>query len=113
MNESYTEWENAKTKCQSLGARLPVLDTKETIDIVMSYLHNSDPEEEWDESSRRVWLGLIFNRGSGIVKNTFQQCSDPDNPGWTWADGQKVIAYPASSRLFVWESRRLLSDEVS
>ena len=111
MNESYTEWENAETKCQSLGARLPVLDTKETIDIVKSYLHNIG--HEGHQSSRRVWLGLIFNRGSGIVKNTFQQCSDPDNPGWTWADGQKVIAYPASSRLFVWESRRLLSDEVS
>merc|ERR1712128_245763 len=31
LNESYMEWENATTKCQSLGARLPVLDTKETI----------------------------------------------------------------------------------
>merc|ERR1719347_1764847 len=102
LNESYMEWENATTKCQSLGARLPVLDTKETIDIVKSYLSQADPEElraleEWDQSSRRVWLGLNFNPGSGL----------------TWADGQRVIAYPASSRLFVWESRRLLSVEVN
>lgn len=102
LNESYMEWENATTKCQSLGARLPVLDTKETIDIVKSYLSQADPEElraleEWDQSSRRIWLGLNFNPGSGL----------------TWADGQRVIAYPASSRLFVWESRRLLSVEVS
>ena len=46
---------------------------------------------------RRVWLGLNYNTGSGL----------------TWADGQRVISYPASSRLFVWESRRLLSVEVS
>merc|ERR1719483_23110 len=31
----------------------------------------------------------------------------------TWVDGQRVLGYPASSRLFVWESRRLLSQEVS
>ena len=76
LNESYMEWENATTKCQSLGARLPVLDTKETIDIVKSYLDKADPEElraleEWDQSSRRVWLGLNFNSGSGIVDKTF------------------------------------------
>merc|ERR1719145_107130 len=102
LNESYIEWENATNKCQSLGARLPVLDTKETIDIVKSYLDKADPEElkaleEWDQSSRRVWLGLNFNPGSGL----------------TWADGKRVIEYPASSRLFVWESRRLLSVEVT
>merc|ERR1712109_200089 len=33
--------------------------------------------------------------------------------GLTWDDGQRVLGYPASSRLFVWESRRLLSQEVS
>ena len=76
LNESYMEWENATTKCQSLGARLPVLDTKETIDIVKSYLSQADPEElraleEWDQSSRRIWLGLNFNPGSGIVHNAF------------------------------------------
>lgn len=76
LNESYMEWENATTKCQSLGARLPVLDTKETIDIVKSYLSKADPEElraleEWDQSSRRVWLGLNFNSGSGIFEKTF------------------------------------------
>merc|ERR1712045_361545 len=72
------------------------------IDIVKSYLDKADPEElkaleEWDQSSRRVWLGLNFNPGSGL----------------TWADGKRVIEYPASSRLFVWESRRLLSVEVT
>ena len=68
------EWENATVKCQSLGARLPVLDTKETIDIVKKYLGEADPEslEQWDQSSRRVWLGLNYNSGSGL----------------TWADGQ-------------------------
>ena len=44
-----------------------------------------------------MWLGLQYNRGSGL----------------TWVDGQRIVAYPASSRLFVWESRRLLSQEVS
>ena len=46
--------------------------------------------QEWDRSSRRVWLGLVLDRASGLV----------------WADGQRVISYPASSRLFVWEARR-------
>ena len=125
LNESYIEWEDATHKCQSLGARLPVLDTKETIDIVKSYLDNADPEElkalaEWDQSSKRVWLGLNFTPGSGktggiclqsilleiyVVSHHFL--------GLTWADGKRVIEYPASSRLFVWESRRLLSVEVS
>lgn len=106
------EWDNATAKCQGLGARLPVLDSKETIDIVKKYINEADPEElraleEWDQSSRRVsrtsttlttqvWLGLNYAPGSGLM----------------WADGQRVIAYPASSRLFVWESRRLLSVEV-
>ena len=53
--------------------------------------------QQWDRSSRRVWLGLQYNRGSGL----------------TWVDGQRIVAYPTSSRLFVWESRRLLSQEVS
>ena len=83
MNESYTEWENAETKCQSLGARLPVLDTKQTIDIVKSYLINVDPEEfsaldEWEgrewEGGGRVWLGLIFNPTVPLLRSYF---SDP------------------------------------
>ena len=44
-----------------------------------------------------MWLGLQYDRGSGLV----------------WVDGSRVVAYPASSRLFVWESRRLLSQETS
>ena len=71
------EWDNATLKCQSLGARLPVLDSKETIDIVKRYLNEASPSEftsleQWDQSSRRVWLGLNYNPGSGL----------------TWADGQ-------------------------
>jgi len=102
LNESYMEFENATNKCQSLGARLPVLDTKETIDIIKKYLAEADSLEltsleQWGQSSRRVWLGLNYDSASGL----------------TWADGQRVIGYPDSSRLFVWESRRLLSVEVS
>lgn len=82
LNESYIEWENATNKCQSLGARLPVLDTKETIDIVKSYLDKADPEElkaleEWDQSSRRVWLGLNFNPGSGKERICHRRCPIP------------------------------------
>merc|ERR550525_394661 len=95
----YVEWENATKMCQELGARLPVLSDAETIEIVKNYLNNADFGEVFEkfDSSRRVWLGLNFNPGSGLV----------------WADGARVVAYPASSRLFVWESRRLLSQEVS
>merc|ERR1719433_1664603 len=95
----YVEWENATQKCQELGARLPVLSDAETIEIVKNYLKNADFGDVFEkfDSSRRVWLGLNFNPGSGLV----------------WADGARVVAYPASSRLFVWESRRLLSQEVS
>jgi len=99
FDEEYVEWENATAKCQELGARLPVLSDTETIKIVKKYLDEAEFEvfEQWDRSSRRVWLGLQYDSGSGLV----------------WADGQRVIAYPASSRLFVWESRRLLSKEVA
>merc|ERR1719382_2162722 len=95
----YVEWENATQKCQELGARLPVLSDAETIEIVKNYLNNADFGEVFEkfDSSRRVWLGLNYNPGSGLV----------------WADGARVVAYPESSRLFVWESRRLLSQEVS
>ena len=40
-------------------------------------------------------MGLNYDRSSGLH----------------WADGQRISSYPASSRLFVWEARRLLSDE--
>merc|ERR1719270_1220640 len=99
FDDEYLEWDNATNKCQELGARLPVLSDPETIKIVKKYLATADFDvfEQWDRSSRRVWLGLQYNRGSGL----------------TWVDGQRIVAYPASSRLFVWESRRLLSQEVS
>ena len=95
--DRFVEWEEAHTRCDELGARLPVLDSKETIDIIKKYLDTANfpdfADAEWDRSFRRVWLGLIFNRGSGLY----------------WADGQKIVSYPASSRLFVWESRRLVA----
>ena len=95
--DRFVEWEEAHARCDELGARLPVLDSKETIDIIKKYLDTANfpdfADAEWDRSFRRVWLGLIFNRGSGLY----------------WADGQKIVSYPASSRLFVWESRRLVA----
>jgi len=99
FDDKYVEWDEAHTHCDEMGARLPVLDSKETIDIIKKYLDESNFTvfEQWDRSSRRVWLGLIYDRGSGLY----------------WADGQKIISYPASSRLFVWEARRLLSQEVA
>merc|ERR1712142_925197 len=99
FDEEYLEWENATQKCQELGARLPVLSDTETIKIVKKYLETADFDvfEQWDRSSRRVWLGLQYSPSNGL----------------TWVDGQRIVAYPASSRLFVWESRRLLSQEVS
>jgi len=99
FDEEYVEWENATQKCQELGARLPVLSDAETIEIVKKYLDEAEFEvfEQWDRSSRRVWLGIQVEPGSGLV----------------WADGQRIAAYPASSRLFVWESRRLLSQETA
>jgi len=99
FDEEYLEWDNATQKCQELGARLPVLSDTETIKIVKKYLDTADFDvfEQWDRSSRRIWLGLQYNPGTGL----------------TWVDGQRIVAYPASSRLFVWESRRLLSQEAS
>merc|ERR1712142_1307373 len=99
FDEEYLEWDNATKKCQELGARLPVLSDTETIKIVKNYLDTAgfDVFEQWDRSSRRIWLGLQYNPGTGL----------------TWVDGQRIVAYPASSRLFVWESRRLLSKEAS
>merc|ERR1712142_1191781 len=99
FDEEYLEWDNATQKCQELGARLPVLSDAETIQIVKKYLDTADFDvfEQWDRSSRRIWLGLQYNPGTGL----------------TWVDGQRIVAYPASSRLFVWESRRLLSQEAS
>ena len=79
------------------GARLPVLDLMETIDIVKKYLATAKFTvfHQWNRSSRRVWLGLNFDRSSGLH----------------WADGQSIVSYPASSSLFVWETRRILSAE--
>ncbi len=44
FDEEYVEWENATTKCQELGARLPVLSDAETIKIVKKYLETAEFE---------------------------------------------------------------------
>lgn len=97
FDEEYLEWDEALTKCSELGARLPVLDSVETIGIIKTYLETSNFTvfEQWDRSSRRIWIGLVYDRSTGLM----------------WADGQRIVSYPASSRLFVWEARRLLSQE--
>ena len=72
----------------------------ETIDIVKKYLATAKFTvfHQWNRSSRRVWLGLVFDRSSEVLH---------------WVDGQKISNYPASSRLFVWEARKLLSAEAT
>ena len=83
FDDKYVEWDDAVTHCQELGARLPVLDSQETIEIIKKYLETSNFTvfEQWDRSSRRVWLGLNYDRSSGLH----------------WADGQRIISYPATS----------------
>jgi hypothetical protein len=44
FDEEYVEWENATTKCQELGARLPVLSDADTIKIVKKYLETAEFE---------------------------------------------------------------------
>merc|ERR1712186_225636 len=90
------EFDNATEHCTGLAARLPVLDSTATIEIIKKYLAeaNFTVFEQWDRSSRRVWIGLMYQR-NGLV----------------WADGKRIISYPDSSRLFVWEARKMLSQE--
>jgi len=99
LNSTYVDFEFAFNHCENLRARLPVLDSLETIEVVKGYLEifNFTVLEQWDRSSRRVWLGLLYDRSSGLH----------------WADGQRIQNYPASSNLFVWESRKMLSQEAS
>ena len=42
FDDTYVEFENATEKCEGLGARLPVLDSAETIKIVKRYLETSN-----------------------------------------------------------------------
>ena len=44
----YVEWENATRQCQELGARLPVLSDKETIEIVKNYLAKANFSEVFE-----------------------------------------------------------------
>ena len=104
FDEEYVEFDNANKHCNGLGARLPVLDSQETIEIVKKYLDNfeqwdeySDPKWDLNWSYRRVWLGMNFDKSSGLH----------------WADGQSIISYPASSELFVWEAFNFLSEEAT
>jgi len=96
FDDQYMEFDNATEHCTGLAARLPVLDTTETVEIIKKYLAeaNFTVFEQWDRSSRRVWIGLMYQR-NGLV----------------WADGKRVHSYPDSSRLFVWEARKMLSQE--
>lgn len=84
FDDKYVEFENATKHCEDMGARLPVLDSPETIEIIKKYLETSNFTvfEQWDRSSRRVWLGLNYDRSSGLH----------------WADGRRIVSYPASSR---------------
>ena len=107
FDDTYVEFENASDKCKRLGTTLPILDSADTISIVKRYLETSNftAFEKWDRSSRRVWLGLIMDRS--------RRAQVRRSSGLVWADGARVISYPASSSLFVWEARRLLRQEVS
>ena len=42
FDDTYVEFDNATEKCEGLGARLPVLDSAETIKIVKRYLETSN-----------------------------------------------------------------------
>lgn len=42
FDDKYVEWDEAVKHCEELGARLPVLDSTETIEIISSYLENSN-----------------------------------------------------------------------
>jgi hypothetical protein len=42
FDDAYVEFDNATDKCEGLGARLPVLDSAETIKVVKKYLTTSN-----------------------------------------------------------------------
>ena len=42
FDDKYVEWDEAVKHCEELGARLPVLDSTDTIDIVKKYLEISN-----------------------------------------------------------------------
>ena len=42
FDDKYVEWDEAVKHCEELGARLPILDTADTIDIVKQYLDKSN-----------------------------------------------------------------------
>ncbi len=42
FDDAYVEFENATEKCEGLGARLPVLDSMETIKVIKKYLETSN-----------------------------------------------------------------------
>jgi hypothetical protein len=60
FDEEYVEWENATTKCQELGARLPVLSDVETIKIVKKYLETAEFEVfEVKKKAGRILFPLV------------------------------------------------------
>lgn len=42
FDDIYVEFDNASTTCQEMGARLPVLDSAETIATIKKYLEESN-----------------------------------------------------------------------
>ena len=93
LDRNLTSYRNASKRCDNLGARLPVLDSKETIEIVGEFAAEAEEGPSTMGNYKRVWVGLEFWRGDGLV----------------WYDGNRVEMHPASARLFVWEARRILS----
>ena len=88
----YVEFDEADKKCKDLGARLPVLDSQDTIDVIRNYMKI---KEFPPGDIRRVWLGLYR-------VNVKINCSR-----LVWADKKMAFKYSASSMLSVWESTEL------
>ena len=88
----YVEFDEADKTCKDLGARLPVLDSQDTIDVIRNYMKK---KEFPPGDIRRVWLGLYR-------VNVKINCSR-----LVWADKKMAFKYSASSMLSVWESTEL------
>ena len=91
LNEPYVEFKEAYKRCKNLGARLPVLDSTKTIEIVKNYTAKIT---NGDQSTRRIWLGLFR------VNIARKNCSR-----LVWANRKKASKYSASSKLYIWESK--------
>ena len=73
FDDTYVEFENATEKCESLGARLPVLDSGETIAIIKEYLKTSNftvfevskikkqQTDKWAKTGQHEWTCHFSN----------------------------------------------------